>query len=168
MAKNDKTLDELFHDVLKDIYYAEKKILSSLPKMAKAAQSPKLKAAFEKHERETDGQIDRLEKVFEIIEAPARGKKCEAMEGLIEEGASLLEEDADSDVLDAGIIAAAQKVEQYEIATYGTLCTWACQLGLEDAADLLGETLEEEKQTDLKLTELAESEINIAAESPEA
>jgi ferritin-like metal-binding protein YciE len=108
------------------------------------------------------------ERVFELIDVPARGKKCEAMEGLIAEGAELLEEDADADVMDAGIIAAAQKVEHYEIASYGTLCTWARQLGLEDVHDLLGETLEEEKQTDLKLSDLAETEVNLAAESESA
>lgn len=163
-----KSLKDLFEHELRDIYYAEKALVKALPKMAKGATSEKLKAGIDDHLEQTKGQVERLEQVFEMLELPARGKKCEAMEGLIEEGASLLEEDADSDVLDAGIIAAAQKVEHYEIATYGTLCTWARQLGLDDAADLLGETLEEEKQTDLKLSELAEAEINIAAETPEA
>jgi ferritin-like metal-binding protein YciE len=163
-----ESLKDLFEHELRDIYYAEKALVKALPKMAKGATSEKLKAGIEEHLEQTKGQVERLEQVFELLGVPARGKKCEAMEGLIEEGASLLEEDADSDVLDAGIIAAAQKVEHYEIATYGTLCTWARQLGLDDAADLLGETLEEEKQTDLKLSELAESEINVAAETPEA
>jgi ferritin-like metal-binding protein YciE len=163
-----ESLKDLFEHELRDIYYAEKALVKALPKMAKGATAEKLKEGIEHHLEQTKGQVERLEQVFELLGVPARGKKCEAMEGLIEEGASLLEEDADSDVLDAGIIAAAQKVEHYEIASYGTLCTWARQLGLEDAADLLGETLEEEKQTDLKLTELAESEVNIAAETPEA
>ena len=163
-----KTLRDLFEHELKDIYYAEKALVKALPKMAKGATSDKLRESIEAHLEETKGQVERLEQVFELIDVPARGKKCEAMEGLLEEGSSLLEEDADADVMDAGIIAAAQKVEHYEIATYGTLCTWARQLGLEDAADLLGENLEEEKQADLKLTEIAESEVNIAAESDDA
>src|SRR5215468_7226191 len=129
MAKNNKTLDELFHDTLRDIYYAEKKILSALPKMAKAAHSPDLKAAFEKHQRETDGQIDRLDKVFEIIEAPARGKKCEAIEGILDEGKEIMDEYKGSPALDAGLLAAAQAVEHYEISRYGTLRTWAEELG---------------------------------------
>jgi ferritin-like metal-binding protein YciE len=162
-----ESLKDLFEHELRDIYYAEKALVKALPKMAKGATSEKLKEGIEEHLEQTKGQVERLEQVFELLGVPARGKKCEAMEGLIEEGASLLEEEADSDVLDAGIIAAAQKVEHYEIASYGTLCTWARQLGLDDAADLLGETLEEEKQTDLKLSELAESEINVAAETPE-
>ncbi|MBL8849679.1 MAG: ferritin-like domain-containing protein [Planctomycetaceae bacterium] len=159
------SLRELFEHELKDIYYAEKALVKALPKMAKAASSDKLKEGIEEHLEQTKGQVERLEQVFELLGVPARGKKCEAMEGLIAEGASLIEEDIEPEVLDAGIIAAAQKVEHYEIASYGTLCTWARQLGLEDAADLLGETLEEEKQTDLKLTELAESEVNVAAEA---
>jgi len=163
-----ETLKDLFEHELKDIYYAEKALVKALPKMAKGATSPKLREGIEEHLEQTKGQVERLEQVFELMGVAARGKKCEAMEGLIAEGASLLEEDADSDVMDAGIIAAAQKVEHYEIATYGTLCTWARQLGMEDAAELLGETLEEEKQTDLKLSELAESEINVAAETDDA
>jgi len=159
------TLRDVFEMELKDIYYAEKALVKALPKMAKGANSEKLANAIEEHLEQTKGQVERLERVFELIDVPAKGKKCQAMEGLIEEGASLLDEEAEADVLDAGIIAAAQKVEHYEIAAYGTLCTWAKQLGLEDAADLLGETLEEEKQTDQKLTELAESEVNIAAEN---
>jgi len=157
------TLQDMFELELKDIYYAEKALVKALPKMAKGANSDKLRTSIEEHLEQTKGHVERLERVFELIDVPAKGKKCEAMEGLIDEGASMLEEDAEPDVLDAGIIAAAQKVEHYEIASYGTLCTWAKQLGLEDAVDLLGETLEEEKQTDMKLTELAESEINAAA-----
>lgn len=162
------SLRDLFEHELKDIYYAEKALVKALPKMAKAAGSEKLREGIEEHLEETKHQVERLEQVFEMIDVPARGKKCEAMEGLIAEGSGLLEEDMDADVLDAGIIAAAQKVEHYEIATYGTLCTWARLLGLDDAAELLGETLEEEKQTDLKLSELAESEVNIAADAENA
>jgi len=165
MVKNNKTLDELFHDTLKDIYYAEKKILSSLPKMAKAAQSADLKAAFEKHERETDGQIDRLEKVFEIIEAPARGKKCDAIEGLLDEGKEIMDEYKGSPALDAGLLAAAQAVEHYEISRYGTLKAWAQKLGLEQAAALLEETLQQEKRTDADLSKIAEAAINVEAEA---
>jgi ferritin-like metal-binding protein YciE len=165
MAKTNKTLDELFHDTLKDIYYAEKKILSSLPKMAKAAQSPKLKAAFEKHEKETDGQIDRLEKVFEIIDIPARGKKCDAIEGILDEGKEIMDEYKGSPALDAGLLAAAQAVEHYEISRYGTLKTWAQKLGLEQAVDLLDETLQEEKKTDTDLTKIAEEAVNVQAEA---
>jgi ferritin-like metal-binding protein YciE len=165
MAKTEKTLDELFHDTLKDIYYAEKKILSSLPKMAKAAQSMDLKAAFEKHEGETGGQIDRLEKVFEIIEAPARGKKCDAIEGILDEGKEIMEEYKGSPALDAGLLAAAQAVEHYEISRYGTLKAWAEKLGLKQAVALLDETLQQEKKTDADLSKIAESAINTQAEA---
>jgi len=165
MTKNEKTLDELFHDTLKDIYYAEKKILSSLPKMAKAAQSADLKAAFEKHEGETGGQIDRLEKVFEIIEAPARGKKCDAIEGILDEGKEIMEEYKGSPALDAGLLAAAQAVEHYEISRYGTLKAWAEKLGLKQAVALLDETLQQEKKTDAALSKIAESAINTRAEA---
>ena len=163
VTKSNKTLDELFHDTLKDIYYAEKKILSSLPKMAKAAQSPQLKAAFEKHERETEGQVDRLEKVFEIIEAPARGKKCDAIEGILDEGKEIMEEYADTPALDAGLLAAAQAVEHYEISRYGTLKAWALELNNPQAAKLLDQTLAEEKKTDESLTKLAETAVNYEA-----
>jgi ferritin-like metal-binding protein YciE len=165
VTKGNKTLDELFHDTLKDIYYAEKKILSSLPKMAKAAQSPQLKAAFEKHERETEGQVDRLEKVFEIIEAPARGKKCDAIEGILDEGKEIMDEYKGSPALDAGLLAAAQAVEHYEISRYGTLKAWAEKLGLKQAVSLLDETLQQEKKTDADLTKIAESAINVEAEA---
>jgi len=158
------SLRDLFEMELKDIYYAEKALVKALPKMAKGATSAELKAGIEEHLEQTKAQVERLEQVFELIDVPAKGKKCEAMEGLIAEGASLLEEDADPEVLDAGIIAAAQKVEHYEIASYGTLCTWANQLGLDEAAELLGATLAEEKETDAKLSELAETQINSAAE----
>jgi ferritin-like metal-binding protein YciE len=160
MAKKQKTLDDLFHETLKDIYYAEKKILTALPKMAKAAQSEELQAAFEKHERETKGQVDRLERVFAMIKQPAKGKTCDAINGMIDEGKEVMKEFRGCAALDAGLLASAQAVEHYEISRYGTLKTWAKQLGLDDAATLLQETLQEEKKTDEALTELAESTVN--------
>lgn len=160
MARKQKTLDELFHETLKDIYYAEKKILTALPKMAKAAQSEELQAAFEKHERETKGQVGRLERVFAMIDQPAKGKTCDAINGMIEEGKEVMKEFRGCAALDAGLLASAQAVEHYEISRYGTLKTWAKQLGLGDAAILLQETLQEEKKTDEALTELAESTVN--------
>src|SRR6185312_6902577 len=126
-----KGLNDLFHDTLKDIYYAEKKILTTLPKMAKAAQSPDLQAAFEKHEGETEGQVERLEKVFELIDQPAKGKTCDAINGMIDEGKEVMKEFRGSPALDAGLLAAAQAVEHYEISRYGTLKTWAKELGLD-------------------------------------
>jgi ferritin-like metal-binding protein YciE len=164
MAKQAKTLDELFHDTLKDIYYAEKKILAALPKMAKAAQSEDLRKAFEKHERETERQVDRLERVFALIEQPAKGKKCDAIEGIIDEGKEIMKEFKGSPALDAGLLAAAQSVEHYEISRYGTLKTWAQALGMGEAAELLDETLTEEKNTDAALTELAETAVNAEAQ----
>ncbi len=158
------SLQDLFVHELKDIYSAEKQLVRALPKMAKAATSDALRAGFEEHLEETRGQIERLEEIFASLEVGSRGPKCEAMEGLIKEGAGLLEEDAEPAVLDAALIAAAQKVEHYEIATYGTLVVWARQLGHDDAVTLLEDTLGEEKATDVKLTELAESEINAQAE----
>jgi ferritin-like metal-binding protein YciE len=168
MAKEPKMLDALFHDTLKDIYYAEKKILSALPKMAKAAESDDLRAAFEKHHEETEGQIARLEQVFEAIDAKPQGKKCAAIEGILEEGQEIMKEYKGSPAIDAGMLAAAQAVEHYEISRYGTLRTWAEELGLEDVVKLLEETLEEEEATDQALTELAESAVNAAAEHAEA
>jgi ferritin-like metal-binding protein YciE len=165
MAKEPKTLDDLFHDTLKDIYFAEKKILSALPKMMKAAQSGELKAAFEKHRGETQTQVDRLEQVFAIIEKEPQGKTCAAIVGITNEGAEIMEEYKGSPALDAGLLAAAQAVEHYEISRYGTLRTWAEELGLEDAASLLEETLEEERATDEALTEIAESVVNKKAEA---
>ena len=156
----EKTLDDLFLDTLKDIYYAEKQIVKALPKMAKAAVSPQLKAGFEKHLAETEGHVDRLEQVFEIIGKPARGKTCDAILGILEEGKSIMEEFKDTIALDAGLISAAQAVEHYEIARYGTLRTWAQQLGMADAARLLQLTLSEEEKTDKTLTQLAEGEAN--------
>jgi ferritin-like metal-binding protein YciE len=155
-----KTLEDLFHDTLKDIYYAEKKILTALPKMAKAAHSDDLRAAFAKHAGETEGQVARLEKVFDIIDKPAKGKKCEAIEGLIDEGKEIMEEFKGAPALDAGLLAAAQAVEHYEISRYGTLRTWAQALGLSQAVRLLDQTLAEEKKTDETLTEIAESVVN--------
>src|ERR1700731_4338524 len=157
MAKEPKKLDELFHDTLKDIYFAEKKILTTLPKMTKAAQAEDLKAAFEKHRAETEGHVDRLEKVFAMIEEKPQGKTCAAIVGITDEGAEIMEEYEGSPALDAGLVAAAQAVEHYEIPRYGTLRTWAEELGLEDAVDLLEATLDEEKATDEALTELAET-----------
>lgn len=155
-----KTLETLFYDTLKDIYYAERKIVKALPKMAKGAQSPDLKAAFEKHQQETEGQIERLQQVFELIGKRAQGKTCEAIEGIIAEGEEILEEYKDSPALDAGLIAAAQAVEHYEITRYGTLKRWAELLDLEDVARLLDETLKEESKTDSDLTKLADEAPN--------
>ena len=160
MAKQPKTLDDLFHDTLKDIYYAEKKILTTLPKMAKAAHSDELTAAFEKHRMETEGQVERLEQVFAIIGKKPVGKTCDAIIGITEEGAEIMSDYKGSPALDAGLVAAAQAVEHYEISRYGTLRTWAEELGFGDAAELLEETLEEEKATDEALTELAKSAVN--------
>jgi len=154
MAK-DKTLHDLFLDTLKDIYYAEKQILRALPKMARGANSPAAKQAFEKHHDETEVQIERLEQVFELLGKPARGKQCPAILGIIEESKEIMEDFKDSEALDAGLIAAAQAVEHYEISRYGTLKTWATQLGMTDAAKLLDQTLQEEMKTDKALSTLA-------------
>lgn len=163
MATKDKDLNDLFLDTLKDIYYAEKQILKALPKMAKAASSDKLRAAFEKHFNETEGQVERLEEVFELIEKPARGKTCDAIQGILDEGKEIMDEYKGCEALDAGMIAAAQAVEHYEISRYGTLKQWAQQLGLKDAVRLLDQTLQEEKKTDENLTSLAEASVNVAA-----
>ena len=168
MAKQPKKLDELFHDTLKDIYYAEKKILSALPKMAKAAQNEDLKAAFEKHEGETEEQVARLEQVFELIEQKPQGKKCPAIDGIVEEGQEIIKEYKGSPALDAGLLSAAQSVEHYEIARYGTLRTWAQEMGLDEAVSLLEQTLEAEKNTDEMLTQLAETCVNAEAEAEAA
>ena len=161
----EKNLHELFHETLKDIYFAEKKILSALPKMAKAAHSEDLKAAFEKHETETEEHVARLEKVFEEIDASPRGKTCDAIMGIIEEGQEVMKEFKGAPALDAGLLAAAQAVEHYEIARYGTLKTWASELGLNQAVKLLETTLSEEKKTDETLTQLAQSEVNQHAQA---
>ena len=158
-----KTLDVLFHETLKDIYYAERKILRALPKMARGAQSPDLRAAFEKHKDETQGHIERLQQVFDLIGKPARGKTCPAIDGILDEGEETLEAFADSPALDAGLVAAAQAVEHYEIARYGTLCRWAQVMGLKEAAKLLEQTLQEESMTDEALTQIADGSINQSA-----
>ncbi|GAC1621686.1 MAG: ferritin-like domain-containing protein [Bradyrhizobium sp.] len=163
MTAKDKKLNDLFLDTLKDIYFAEKQILKALPKMAKAAQSDKLRAAFEKHHDETEGQIERLEKVFELIDKPARGKTCEAIQGILDEGKEIMDEYRGTEALDAGLVSAAHAVEHYEIARYGTLKQWAQQLGMQDAVRLLDQTLQEEKKTDVALTSLAEAVVNLAA-----
>ena len=163
MAAKNKDLNDLFLDTLKDIYFAEKQILKALPKMAKAAQSDKLRAAFEKHHGETEGQIERLEQIFELLDAPARGKTCDAIQGILEEGKEIMEEYKGAAALDAGLLAAAQAVEHYEISRYGTLKQWAQQLGMKDAVRLLDQTLQQEKKTDESLTTLAEAAVNLAA-----
>ena len=155
-----KGLDDLFHDGLKDIYYAERKILAALKKLAKGAESRELTAAFEKHREETEAQIERLQQVFEIFGKRAQGKTCPAIDGIIEEGQEIMEEFEDAPALDAGLVAAAQAVEHYEISRYGTLVTWAGLLGLKDAVPLLEKTLEEEKATDVALTRLGETGVN--------
>ena len=160
MAKEPKTLEDLFHDTLKAIYFAEKKILTALPKMAKAAQSDELRAAFEKHHAETEGQVERLEQVFGLIGKKAQGKTCPAIDGILEEGEEVLDDYKGNPALDAGLVAAAQAVEHYEIARYGTLKTWAGELALRDAVRLLDATLQEEKKTDATLTQIAESVVN--------
>jgi len=160
-----KGLNELFHDTLKDIYFAEKKILATLPKMAKAAQSGELKAAFEKHHGQTEEHVARLEKVFQVIDKKPVGKTCAAIMGITEEGAEIMDEYKASPALDAGLLAAAQAVEHYEISRYGTLRTWAGELGLDEAVNLLEMTLSEEEETDAALTQLAESAVNLAAEA---
>lgn len=157
---DEKTLDDLFLDTLKDIYYAEKQILKTLPKMAKAASSPQLKAGFEQHLGETEGQIERLEQIFELLGKPARGKTCDAILGIIEEGKSIMDEFKGTVALDAGLISSAQAVEHYEIARYGTLKTWASQLGMKDAVALLDATLKEEEATDRKLSQVAVADAN--------
>jgi ferritin-like metal-binding protein YciE len=163
MTAKDKDLNDLFLDTLKDIYYAEKQILKALPKMAKAATSDKLRAAFEKHHGETEEQVVRLEKIFEMMDKPARGKTCDAILGILDEGKEIMEEYKGAEALDAGMLAAAQAVEHYEISRYGTLKQWAIQLGMKDAVPLLNETLQEERKTDEALTSLAEADVNVAA-----
>ena len=163
MAAKDKDLNDLFVDTLKDIYFAEKQILKALPKMAKAANSDKLRAAFEKHHDETEGQVERLEQIFELLGATARGKTCDAIEGILDEGKEIMTEYKGCEALDAGLLAAAQAVEHYEIARYGTLKAWATTLGLKEAVRLLDETLKQEKKTDETLTTIAESTVNIQA-----
>ena len=157
-------LMDLYVDELKDVYNAEKQLLRALPKMAKKAEHPELRQAFENHAAVTEEQVRRLETIFDDLKLPKRGKKCRGMEGLVEEGQEMMEEDADPDVMDAAMIASAQRIEHYEIAAYGTLRTYANQLGLEEHARLLQQTLNEEGETDKLLTRLAESRINREAE----
>ncbi len=163
-----KTLEDLFLDTLKDIYYAERKILKALPKMSRAATDESLAHAFEKHHGETEDQIERLQKVFEIMGKPARGKTCDAIEGIISEAEDIMDEFKGSPALDAGLISSAQAVEHYEITRYGTLHRWATELGMKDAAKLLDETLQQEWKTDADLTALADKTVNDAAKVPDA
>jgi len=156
----EKTLDDLFLDTLKDIYYAEKQILKALPKMARASQSEEGKAAFLKHKEQTEKQIERLQQVFELLGKPARGKTCEAIQGIIAEAEEIIEEFKGSIALDAGLISSAQAVEHYEIARYGTLKSWAGQLGLKEAVPLLDANLQEELETDELLTQLGKASAN--------
>ncbi|OLP52469.1 hypothetical protein BJF92_02510 [Rhizobium rhizosphaerae] len=156
----EKTLNDLFIDTLKDIYFAERQIARALPKMARAAQSEELKAAFQKHKEETEGQIERLQQVFELVGKPARGKTCEAIQGIIAEGEEIIEDYKGTAAIDAGLISSAQAVEHYEIARYGTLKAWAQKLGMNEAVELLDATLQEESATDEALTQLAEGSAN--------
>jgi ferritin-like metal-binding protein YciE len=161
------SLDDLLVHELQDIYHAENQILKALPKMVKAATHPDLKNAFEEHRQQTEGQVLRLEQAFKLLGVPARGKKCEGMAGLLEEGKKMMEEDAEPSVMDAALISAAQKVEHYEIASYGCVCTYAEMLGYDQVHELLGQNLDEEETTDQKLTALAENVINQEAEDAE-
>ena len=165
MAKAAKQLDDLFHDTLKDVYFAEKKIVATLPKMAKAAVSPELKKAFEKHKIESEGHMKRLEDVFALIDAKPQAKTCDAIMGIVKEGEGIIEDYKGSPALDAALIAVAQAVEHYEISRYGSLKCWAKELGISDAEKLLDATLQDEKKTDAALSELAVSVINMQAEA---
>lgn len=158
-----QSLEDLFLEELKDIYNAEAQILKALPRMAKKASSPELRRAFEQHMKQTETQVKRLEKVFQTLGEKPKGKSCKGMQGVIEEGKEMMSEDISDDALDAALIGAAQKVEHYEIATYGTLRAWAEMLGNDTAAKLLQATLDEEGATDKKLTELAERLVNVEA-----
>jgi ferritin-like metal-binding protein YciE len=160
-----KTMEDLFLNTLKDVYHAEKQVLKALPKMAKKTTSPELKAAFETHRTETEGQVERLEQVFELLGKRAQGKPCAAMEGLVEESKEAMEEIEEPDVLDAALLSDAQAVEHYEIARYGTMIAWADKLGMADASKLLQQTLAEEKKTDELLTQLALGEVNTKAKA---
>lgn len=160
-----KTMDDLFYALLQDVYYAEKQLLKALNKMAKKATNPELEQAFSDHRTETEGQVERLEQVFEMIDKRARGKKCDAILGIIAEGDEVMEEAEEDHVLDAGLVGAGQAAEHYEIARYGTLIAWAKQLGKPQIARLLHQTLEEEKKADALLTQIAEGQVNPAARS---
>lgn len=164
----EKTLQDLFLDTVKDIYFAERQILKALPKMSRAAQSEELKAAFSKHKEETEVHIERLQEVFELLGKPARGKTCEAIQGIIAEGEEIIEDFNGSPALDAGLISSAQAVEHYEITRYGTLKTWATQLGMKEAAKLFEKTLGEESATDEALSSLALASVNVKAKTKAA
>lgn len=160
-----KTMDDLFYDLLQDVYYAEKQLLKALPKMAKKSGNEKLQKAFSDHQKQTEGHVERLEKAFEMIDRKAKGKKCPAILGIVEEGAEVMKDAQDEDVCDAGLIGAGQAAEHYEIARYGTLCAWAKQMGRTQVARLLNQTLEEEKEADALLSKIAESNVNRQAMS---
>jgi len=164
MASKLQTLDDLYIDMLKDLYSAEKQLVKALPKMAKNAQSSDLQRAFQEHLKQTEGHVERIERIFSELGGSPRGKKCVGMEGLVEEGNELLQEDTEPDVLDAGLVAAAQKVEQDEIAGYDAVRTWAERLGYTNAAQLLQQTLDEEGEANKKLTQIAESHVNMDAQ----
>ena len=166
MATRMNTLEDLYMDMLKDLYSAEKQLVKALPKMAKAAHSGDLQQAFNDHLSQTEGHVERIERIFSDLNGSPRGKKCVGMEGIVAEGNELMKEKVEPDVLDAGLIAGAQKAEHYEIASYGTARTWAQRLGYNDAAQLLQQTLEEESMANEKLTKIAESHINMEAMSP--
>ena len=163
-TKESKGLEKLLEDQLKDLYYVEKQLVKALPKMAKAATNDDLRAAFEEHLEETEGQVEKLEEAFEALGKAARGKKCPAIDGILEEGKEHMEEYKGEPALDAALVASAQKVEHYEITSYGSACAWAEQLGLDEVKEILGSILDEEKSADEKLTELAESVVNLEAE----
>jgi ferritin-like metal-binding protein YciE len=165
MATKQKTLEDLFHETLKDIYFAEKAIVKALPKMAKAAQSDELREAFEHHLEETEGHVERIEEIFELIDKPARAKTCEAIKGLAEEAQEVMKEFKNSPAHDAGLLSAAQAVEHYEMSRYGTLKTWAELMGLDKVVELLDATLAEEKNADATLTRIAETSANWRAEA---
>jgi ferritin-like metal-binding protein YciE len=155
-----KSMEDLFIHGLKDIYYAEKKLVQNLPKMAKKAESPDLARAIEQHQKETTNQVARLEKIFKLVDMAPKGKKCFGIEGLLEEAKEVMDEADDPDTRDAGMLAAAQSVEHYEISRYGTLIAWAEELGMSEAASILKETLAEEKKADKLLSQLAEAKLN--------
>ena len=162
-----KGLMKLLEDQLADLYYVEKQLTKALPKMAKKASNDELRTCFEEHLTETQGQVGRIEQMFEALEKPAKAKKCPAIDGILEEGTEIMEEFAGDAALDAGLVSAAQKVEHYEITSYGSMKAWAEQLGLDEIVELIDETLEEEKAADEKLTSIAESVVNIEAENGE-
>lgn len=161
-----KSMNDLFIHSLRDVYYAEKQMLRALPKMIKETKSDELKRAFETHLAETEGQVTRLEKIFDSCKAAIRGTKCEAIEGIIHEAQEMMDDVEDEEVLDAAILSSGQAVEHYEIARYGTLVAWADELGLKEASGLLKQTLEEEKKADRILTDIAKSRINPMARQP--